>query len=403
MKSKLVLWGKDSNGQKVLIATELNEDTNKVTTYWFNDDAVTEDFNGKMLGAWRDHQAVEFPEKHGKESFELTLTGSIIPAGFSVDKDELLKRYQSECHFLVLSKKLNDSYNSELTEIKERLARLEKYEQSAWEELKGFWDKVQKQVQERNLLREQGNALRERTNELFTQLKELRTKLDEDFKNKSAALFSEFNESLALVDRQIQEGKRLKPIFEELKQFQKSIRDAQLTREHRSKIWDKLDKIFKIVKDKRFGEEGMGDGSAMERLQKRYAGLLEAIKKMEESIDRDKQDLGFQNKMVEGSEGQLEAQLRQAKVVMIEERVNSKSEKLKEMLSTKADLERRMNVEKDREQKRIEMQKVEEAKKEVQQKIAQEISEATSSVDPELAQKLEKAAEELKSRKKKKD
>ena len=403
MKSKIVLWGKDSKGQKVLIASELNEDTNKVTTYWFTDDAVTEDFNGKMMGPWRDNLTVEFPANHGKETFELTLTGSIIPAGFSVDKEELLKRYQSECHFLVLSKKLNDSYNSELTEIKERLERLEKYEQSAWEELKGFWDKVQKQVQDKNLLREQGNALRERTNELFTSLKDLRAKLDEDFKKTSSSLFSQFQESLSAMDKQIEEGKRLKPIFEELKSFQKTIREAQLTREHRSKIWDKLDKIFKIVKDKRFGEEGMGDGSAMERLEKRYSGLLEAIKKMEESIDRDKQELGFQNKKVEGSEGQLEAQLRQAKVVMIEERINSKSEKLKEMFATKADLERRMNVEKDRERKRLEMQKVEEAKKEVQQKIAQEISEANNSVDPETAQKLEKAAEELKSRKKKKD
>ena len=73
------------------------------------------------------------------------------------------------------------------------------------------------------------------------------------------------------------------------------------------------------------------------------------------------------------------------------------------MFATKADLERRMNVEKDRERKRLEMQKVEDAKKEVQQKIAQEISAANYSVDPETAQKLEKAAEELKSRKKKKD
>ena len=67
---------------------------------------------------------------------------------------------------------------------------------------------------------------------------------------------------------------------------------------------------------------------------------MSAIDKMEKSIARDKKDIDFQKKRVADTDGQLEMQIRQAKIVMIEERIKSKQEKLDEMLATKVDLEK---------------------------------------------------------------
>lgn len=401
MKSKIVLWGKNDQGEKVLFALELLEDINKVTTYWFADEKVTEEFHQKIMDDWRAGTSVDFPEGFGQAEFELTVTGSLLPEGCAADKEELLKRWQSESNFVVLSKKLNEAYHSELDEIKERIERLEKFENGVWEELKGFWSKVQKQVEDKNLLREQANGLKTKTNDLFATLKELRVKMDDAFKSNSVQLKQEFTDLLNKMQLEMEEGRRLKPLFEELKNLQRKIKEAALTREHRGKVWEQLDSLFKVVKEKRFGSEKEQEGSAMERLQRRYKGLLEALNRMEQSIQRDKQELSFQNKKASFSEGQLEAQLRQAKVVMVERRLSSKMEKLSDMNKTKADLERRMKKEEEKAARMAEQQKIEEVKKEVELKMAEKVGETTLAVDEQTAEKLEEAAKAMKQSKQK--
>lgn len=396
MKSKIVLWGKNEQGEKVLFALELMEDANKVITYWFADEKVTEEFIQKIKDDWRNGTQVDFPDGYGQAEFELSVMGSLLPEGCTAEKVELLKRWQSESNFVVLSKKLNEAYHSELSEIKERIERLEQFENGVWEELKGFWSKVQKQVEDKNLLREQANGLKTKTNELFATLKELRVKMDEAFKTNSVQLKGEFTELLNKLQVEMEEGRRLKSLFEELKGLQRKIKEAALTREHRSKVWEQLDGLFKVVKEKRFGSEKEQEGTAMDRLQRRYSGLLEAIKRMEHSIERDQQELNFQNKKASFSEGQLEAQLRQAKVVMVEGRIHSKQEKLSDMNKTKIDLERRIKKEEEKAARLEEQQKLESVKKEVAQQMAEKVGLTTQAVDEQTAEKLEEAARAMK-------
>ena len=105
---------------------------------------------------------------------------------------------------------------------------------------------------------------------------------------------------------------------------------------------------------------------------------MAAIDKMESSVGRDVEELNFQNGKVNTSFGQLEAQIRQAKVAMIEERVRSKKEKLTEMYATKTELDRKMEQLQEKEKRKADEMLKEDAKKAAQEKIANEIAAANA-------------------------
>ena len=185
--------------------------------------------------------------------------------------------------------------------------------------------------------------------------------MSNEFEENSKSLFSQFNAVLDEIEKKVEQGiQRFPDIFEDLKKTQSQFRDKKLKREHSNDIWNRIDSLFKTVKEKKFGTNAINDGSAGERLARRYEGLIGAMDKMQDSIDRDKDELDFQTKRVNNSTGQLEAQIRQAKIEMIVERVKSKQEKLDEMLATKSEVEFKMNNYKEKEaRKATEVPKIE--------------------------------------------
>lgn len=391
MKPRLVLWGNDAQNERVLIALELRPDDNKVNVYTFPENVVTEEFHQKMMDEWRDGTPLDFPEGYTTTERELTVSESLLPEDLKVERTDVVQRAQTEWHFMVLSAKLNEAYSNELGELKDRVEKLEAYDNDIWDELKGFWDKVQNQVRDRNLLKEHSDNLRDAINGLFGRMKELRSKLDEQFDKVSKDNYERFMELLGNVEKKVTDGLRLAPIFDELKDLQRKFRDSKLSREHRTQVWERLDAAFKTVKEKRFGPETGEDRSPGDRLQRRYEGLLSAIEKMERSIKRDRDDLDFQSRKIERTDGQLEAQIRQAKIKMIEERIRSKDDKLNEMMGTKDELEQRLSQQRRKEEER---EKMEEAKKAAQKKIEQEMK-AREEALKEEEDKLVKAAEQI--------
>lgn len=377
MKTKLVLWGANAQDERILIAMELLNEANKVNIWTFPDQLVSEEFSQSMLQRWRNGEQVDFPEGFTHYERELTISDTLLPDDVKTDRTDLVQRAQSEWHFIILSSRLNESYRSELEGLEDRVNAMTTYSADMWNTLKEFWDKVQGQVRERNLFREHADTLRDKINALFTKLKELRTDMDNAFVSQSKAVHDKFMADLDAIEQRATSGGRLASLFDELKLVQRNFREAKLSRDHSNSVWQRLDGLFKSLKEKRFGQSFVPEATAGERLDRRLEGLMSAINRMQQSIDRDREELDFQRDKIASSEGQLEAQIRQAKIQMIESRIASKDEKLQEMLQTKADLDGKMVSQKERDRRREERDKAdaakEAAKKVAKEKIAEEV------------------------------
>jgi hypothetical protein len=394
MKTNLVVWGKNKDN-RVLIALQLNARENKVDFYSFNAEETTEDFVKSLFEDWKEGKEVSFPGGANHMVLELKISESLLPQGYSSEDEALLSKTQAEWHYVVLSSRLHNNYSQELADIEEKIQSLTEFKNEHWEELKNFWTKVQKQIQERTLFKNHGEELRSRTNQLFDQLKDFRRKLDESFRSESAENLQKFKSLVEAVESKIDSGLSLQPIFEELKSLQNDFNKASFTKGDRGRVWDKIDGAFKKLKAKRYGADGgaKAPGEGTERIDRRIQGLQAAIAKMETSIEWDNKDLTFENKRASSSEGQLEAQLRQAKINMIEERIASKKVKLEDMKDTLSKLNtKKVGILKKMEEQR-EQQKIKEVKEELKDRIKTEIKEKTAElIDNE---EVKKAAEKL--------
>ena len=379
MKTNLVVWGTNANDEKVLILMELMADDNKVVIKTIPENLVSDELEKKLMDEWRTGSAVELPEGITTIENELSVTDNILPEDLKTDRTDVIHRAQTQWHFIVLSSKLNKLYQNELEDFYENINKLKEYSQETWEDLKNFWQKVQEQVRDKNLLAEHAGNLRESTNVLFSKLKELKSSLEDETRKASAEILEKFKETMSDIEQKINEGNRLQSIFNDLKEIQNAFRDMKFTKEDRSEAWERLDKAFKSLKDKKYGNNttNSAEGSPLVRIQRRYDGLIEAVKKMESSIDRDKSELSFHTGKASNTERQLEALVSQAKLAMIQERISSKEEKLAEMLKTKEELEARMSELKLKEDARADQEKYEAAKKAAQDKIANEIKQAS--------------------------
>jgi len=369
MKTKMVIWGSNDKDEKILLALELLNDENKVKIYSFEASTVTEVFYNQMMNLWRNGGPVSFPENHTVIERELSMAEGLLPDDIRVERTDLINRAKTEWHFVVLSAKLREAYNGEINQFKDKIEQLSSFDESVWEELKGFWSKVQGQVREKNLFREHADELRSNTNDLFGKLKALRKSLNDEFSKTSKEQANTFLDALKTIEQKVNDGLGLHPIFNELKDLQSKFNSTDFTRSDRSHVWKKLDAAFKLVKEKKFGSSGK-DSTSSERIKRRHNGLMSAIKKMENSIQRDKRDIEFQNKRINTTDGQLEMQIRQAKLAMIEERIKSKEDKLADMLKTREQIEKKLQKEEKREAENKEKQAAQKEKAPVKKESA---------------------------------
>ncbi len=402
MKTKIVLWGENEKDEKILLGIQLLDSLNVIRIHVTPEAEATEVFYNQMMNQWREGQEVSMPESTQVIDRPLSMTEGLLPDNIKTQRQDVLARAKTEWHFVILSSKLYEAYADEVAQIKERVSELTEFDEGIWEEMKSFWKKVQNQVQEKNLFREHATELRSKTNELFDSLKSLKRAMNDEFEKLSKGNFDQYIAKLDDVEARIEKGLGLQPIFNELKNIQGDFKSVKFTRKHHNDIWKRIDGAFKKVKEKRFGGKAGGNHNPVNRLTRRFEGLMGAIGKMEQSINRDIKDKQFQIKRIDTTDGQLELQIRQAKMAMIEERIKSKQVKLDDMLKTRGELEGKIESEKKRaearEAKQAKAKEVKKAKDSIKKDIAKEIEGRNADLKTD-EQKLQKAAEAIKASK----
>ena len=399
MRNRIAVWGRDAQEKRVLITIELQVSDNIVRIETYPEKVVTDEVYKTFMDDWRKGKDAELPEPDRVIARELSVTEGLLPDDLKAEQTDMILRAQTEWHFHVLSDKLAQNYKAELAEIEDRVERATQYSSELWNQAKNFWQKVQGQLQDKTLLREQGNEIRKRVDKTFEQLKEMREKLNEQYKEESTKQVAKFTGLLEDAEKRIGEGTHLNKVFNDLRDIQRKFHNVKFTKEDRDAIYNRIDAAFKAVKQKR-GQGGDGGGGAVSRTEARLQGLLKAIERMKSSLGRDQNDLKFERRRIEKTDGQLEKQIREAKVVMIESRMASKQVKLDDMEKTRTMLEKKIAQEKKRAEKRARKDAERAAAEAAKVKIAGQI--ASAEVSPEEAAKLEAAAAAIKEGKKKK-
>jgi hypothetical protein len=406
MRTRLVVWGTNAKEEKVLLCVSLNADDNRVDIWSIPEKEITEEFYNIIMSQWRDGVDLKFPAETEHRITELTMAESILPDDIKVERSDVIQRAQMEWHFVILSTKLYKNFKHELEDVSDKIKRLEVYDQKLWDELRDLWSNVQQHIFDKNLFRDHADSLKEKSNALFDELKKLRKNLSAEINQKSRETAELIQNKIDEVNQKIQSGALLKPLFDQLISIQKEMKEHSLNRVDRESLLAKLNDAFKVIREKRDhkGKEREQGTSGSDHIFRRYDGLLGAIKKMEQSIDFEKKNIDYENRRIATTSGQLEAQIRVAKIKMIEERIRSKEEKLKELLQTRDKLEVLTQKIKKKEEKfqhrkeRKEQVAIETEK--VKAKINEEIHTALDQIPEEVQEKLAKAAEEIKSAKK---
>lgn len=389
MRNRIAVWGRDAQEKRVLITIELQVSDNIVRIQTYPEKVVSDDVFKAFMDQWRKNQEVELPEPDRVIARELSVSEGLLPDDLKAEQTDMILRAQTEWHFHVLSDKLAQSYKSELAEIEDRIERANEYSSELWNQAKNFWQKVQSQLQDKTLLREQGNDIRKRVDKSFEQLKAMRDELNAKYKEESVKHVAKFGELLEDAEKRINEGTHLNKVFNDLRDIQKKFHNVKFTREDRDAIYSRIDAAFKAVKEKR-GQGGGGKDRNSGRTQSRLDGLLKAMDRMRGGIGRDENDLKFERRRIEKTDGQLEKQIREAKVVMIESRIASKQLKLDDMIKTKAMLEKKIEQEKAKAEKHAKKAAERAAADAAKAKIAADM--ANRVVSPEEKAKLEAAA-----------
>jgi len=334
MKDRIVIWGQDEKDTDVLIAIRLLQNSDIIKIWTFPKKGIDETFVDALFKDWKDGAEDNFPQP-----FTLIERGiteeNMLPEGIKTPKTDVIKIAEQEWRVRVLSFRLYEHIKQQIEQLKVRVSNLSVYSKDVWEEAKDVSRSIKENTLDRNIKREQTTELRKGIDEVFDQMKKLQNaeqaKYLEASKNNMVAIRTKVSEVLEKIGTE----RHTKKLWDKLLAYQQEAKGQEMTPRDRNALRLNFNEAFSALKADIQSNVG-------NRLNSRINGLKGAIEKMETSIKRDKDNIAYQSGRInKNSTTQLEYQLRSAKLKLIEDRIQSKEQKLHNMYLTLKDLEKK--------------------------------------------------------------
>lgn len=344
MKDKIALWGTDEHDNDILIVLRLRVDDNCVDIWTFQKMQLDIPAADALIQDWEKIDPLNLPQPNKYIQQDMGQP-SLLPDHIRTKNTDVISRAEKEWFVRVLSTKLRAKLNAEIEQLQAQTEALTDYDKEVWDLAQNYWQKVSLHFQSRDLNRDDASLLRDRINACFAKLKSLRkednVKFDQEAKANLIMLTVELDKLNAKINNK--RDSNLNDVFESLKKMQARLQQMRLSKEVRNEIREKIDATFEALRNERKKERN-------NRHQVRINGLNDVIGKMEKSAAIDEAELKFQESKMGQLGGQLEVQLREAKILMIKSRLDSKLEKLNDMRSTLQQVQMEMERELKREQ-----------------------------------------------------
>jgi hypothetical protein len=153
---------------------------------------------------------------------------------------------------------------------------------------------------------------------------------------------TEILEVIEVVKKKM-EGKdvHFKSLMDELKEIQNGLRTTDVKRDVKNLLFDEIQNCFEFIKTKR--DEVLGGG-----VKNRVDGLSQVAEKMRKSLEMDLKDIEFNRKKLSTCNTRLEEQLREAKINVLKDKIESKEAKLADIQATLDKLQQKMTTSKEK-------------------------------------------------------
>lgn len=334
MKDRIVIWGQDEKDTDVLIAIRLLQNSDIIKIWTFPKKGIDDAFVDGLFKDWKDGDEEKFPQPH-----TLTERGiseeNMLPEGLKTPKTDVIKIAEQEWRVRVLSYRLYEHIKQQIEQLKVRVGNLTIYSKDVWEEAKDVSRSIKENTLDRNIKREQTTELRKGIDEVFDQMKKLQNAEQAKFLEISKANMVAIRNKVTEVLEKVGSERNTKSLWNKLLAYQQEVKGMQMTPRDRNALRLNFNEAFNALKADIKSNVG-------NRINARVNGLKGAIEKMETSIKRDKDNVTYQsNRINKNSTSQLEYQLRSAKLKLIEDRIQSKEQKLHDMYLTLKELEKK--------------------------------------------------------------
>lgn len=329
MRKKFLIEATYEEQQEIWVAVSFNDDLAKVMLHIY----PKKEIDKKILQQWVRGEK-ELPAT--ALVIERTIADeNLLTEEIRVENVGKVRDIEIEWANSILQSRMLQNFHNQLAILKEKIAVLDDYSQTVFEECVAFWDSVMDFKKDNATFSNQSiDELKTELDILFDALKALRKDYKKEQKERSKSSKDELMLKLELLANNLKEKGDHKFVIQRLKEVRASLNKAGLIPVDYQVVDKEINQLFDTMSAKR-------DENRNKKTEKRIGDLTAIVEKMQKSLDWDERELKKQEKFKERTDQIFQLKLVDAKIDMIQNRIKEKQTKLKNIKATLASLEKK--------------------------------------------------------------